>query len=142
MSFEIVRAALSTELNNAMGIAFPAYPVQFENKRINQPSDTIWIDFTLHETGARRASIGTAQSFQRRMGLVAAVIRAPENTGVRQALLVAETIRDLYEEKTLDLVGANRIIFGVTTIKKTGLSNGWYPVVLTCPFAWNTTKPA
>ena len=136
---DAVREAIYTRFENAMSLAHPTVKVRYENQPFTQPLTT-WVSVEIHEIDAKRASIGTEKRFQRHMCILAAVVYLPENSGLKIGSDPIDTIITTFEESVVIPAGPNHISFKVAKTVKTGLQNGWYPVVITIPFQWDTCK--
>ncbi len=142
MSKETLRAYCATTLDAAMAANYPAVPVKYENAEFRQPK-TMWMEFGLMEvTNPVRASTGTRTRFQRHYELVAMVINIPENTGTREGSLLAEYVKNLFEDQNVALPSNEALSFKVGKITPNGLVNGFYQLVVTIPLWRDEPKPA
>lgn len=93
MSYETVRAAISTHVNTQWGIAQPTVPLEFENIHLIDHSTRgePFVTFGLHYRDSEQASLENVPTTRYR-GEAAFHIHVPSGRGSKPALTLADSI--------------------------------------------------
>lgn len=110
-------------------------PYELEGENFQAP-DTAWLRFTIRYTVASQWTLGQPgnRKFQRK-GLIIANIFTPANAGRKQADILAQTFKDIFEGTTFGAVEAY-----TANVKELGLDGLWYQVAVQVDFNYNELK--
>jgi len=131
------RATLYTEFStNFTGV--PAARITFDNEKFDPPSDVSWVRFAVRHFGGGQESLGDAGARKfNRTGAAFVQVFVPQDTGVRDADILAQEARTIMEGKTL-LSGAIRTFD--SEIREIGLNDGYYMVIVETRFEFTETR--
>jgi hypothetical protein len=129
-------AARATEF----GGANPDVPIRYENVKFDVP-ETSYVHFRVQWVKGRRASIGTANRFERHHGMVVIEIYAAEDRGMKEIYDLSDQLEEMFSEKTYSLP-EGYITCYVTTVSVYGQINtdGYYMAMVTVPFHYDITR--
>lgn len=120
--------------------AHASIPVEIENQKFTQPTNSSWVSFHLRWFHSARASIGTSNRFKRHEGMVIVEVFVKEDTGTATMYSICKTIEDTFDEAHFALSDGSYVTCHVPKVKIHGLQDGFFVAQVMTEFCLDTVS--
>lgn len=125
MSLEAARAHFADVVTTAWAARYPSVPIEYENRKFDQPVPSPWMDFNIMETDRKRKNIGVSR-FVRSMGMLVLELYVPEDSGTRELFEMGDYIGTALEEQNHPLGNSMNATTFTAKKRSDGKVNGFY----------------
>lgn len=125
-SHNAIRSRFKTEVVDKIS---GGLSTQYDNNdEFTVPTDTRWCRFAVLDGDSFQTSLGSTKNY-RTAGIAVAEIRIPVGRGDKEALVVADFIKDAFTS-----VSVSGVTFKTPKVETIGRAGAWWQVNVTCPF--------
>jgi hypothetical protein len=129
MGFAATEAIIVTRFNTEWTAAGRTEPIQFDNQGDdNVVRDSAFVRLTVLPGDSRQVEFGIKRRW-RRPGVVIVQIFVPTASGTGLVTELGDTVRDIFEGRTV-----SGVIFRATSLNRVGIDGAWLQYNATTPF--------
>lgn len=130
MSFADERRAIETRFS----ANYTSTPVRYENLSFVQPDNASWVSLMILSGEGGQASLGGSSAIHRYGGVIQVDVFTPENSGTQAGRALADTVEAIFRQVQFSLGNSGVIHTQTPWVTNLGVEDGWYRLVVTCPF--------
>lgn len=134
---EEFRAYVEPRFAEEFSALYP-HKIQFPNIKFAPPKNAPYVAFNNLMGDMIPVTLGSVK-FDRHIGILQVDVLVPEETGGRDAGLIAEHCAGLFGNLTFRISDVQVVRFKPSTVRTMGAQNGWFRVMVRTPY-WRDVK--